>query len=207
MPSALTFIRFENSDNLLQNGGFELGPSFPNSSKDGVLLDSEPSLIESALPQWTVMGTVKYINAKDFFVPQGKAAIELVSVGSGVQTVKQLTKGSNYKLEFMVGDANDSCPGDFTVGVVAGSLVQNFTVQSNGTGSGKNHSVTFQGSGESTSEISFQSYTTRQREDGGLCGPVIDAVVLLSSGGHKSPVSCGFFTVLLFLIVRMIIKE
>ncbi|KAL8538429.1 hypothetical protein ACS0TY_000434 [Phlomoides rotata] len=104
----------------------------------------------------------------------------------------------------MVGDANDSCSGDFTVGVVTGSLVQNFTVQSNGTGSASKNSITFQGSGESTSEISFMSYTTRQREGGGLCGPVIDGVVLLSSGGPKLFVSCAFFIALLLVALMMI---
>ncbi|KAL0377289.1 UNVERIFIED_CONTAM: hypothetical protein Sradi_3034400 [Sesamum radiatum] len=91
-----------------------------------------------------VMGTVKYIDAKSHFVPEGKAAVEIVAgISAGVQTAKLLNQGSNYNLEFMLGDANDSCPGDLTVGVIAGSSVQNFTVHSNGTGAAKKYSLTF----------------------------------------------------------------
>lgn len=193
------------ADNLLPNGGFELGPAFPDFSNEGVLLDSEPSLIESALQQWAVMGTVKYIDAKNFFVPEGKAAVEIVSgVSAGVQTAKQLNQGSNYNLEFMLGDANDSCSGDFIVGVAAGSLVQNFSIHSNGTGSAKKYSMKFLGAGPSPTSISFQSYTTRQRDDGVFCGPVIDGVVLRASSGHITYMHFSFLIALLLVTVLQI---
>lgn len=182
-----------------------MGPAFAEFSNDGVLLDSEPSLIESALQQWTVMGTVKYINAKNYFVPEGKAAVEIVSgVSAGVQTAKQLTEGSNYNLEFMLGDANDSCSGDFIVGVAAGSSFQNFSIHSNGTGSAKKYSMTFKGAGPSPTPISFQSYTTRQREDGVFCGPLIDGVVLHDSNGHKSNMHSAFLIALLLIALLKI---
>ncbi|KAI3457836.1 hypothetical protein Pfo_014499 [Paulownia fortunei] len=154
----------QETDNLLPNGGFELGPAFPEFSNDGVLLDSEPSLIESALQQWTVLGTVKYINTKSYFAPEDKAAVEIVSgVSAGVQTAKVLTQGFN------------------------------------GTGSAKKYSLTFKGAGPSPTTISFQSYTTRQREDGVFCGPVIDAVVLRDSSGHKSNTHSAFLIALLLV--------
>ncbi|KAH6823775.1 Emb:.1 protein [Perilla frutescens var. hirtella] len=195
----------QGDDNLLLNGGFELGPAFPDFSNEGVLLDSEPSLTESALQQWTVMGTVKYIDAKNFFVPEGKAAVEIVSgVSAGVQTAKQLNQGSNYNMEFMLGDANDSCSGDFIVGVAAGSSVQNFSIHSNGTGSAKKYSITFTGAGSSSTSISFQSYTSRQREDGVFCGPVIDGIVLKVSSGHRSYMHFTFLNTLLLVTVLKI---
>lgn len=200
----ISFNLFCYADNLLPNGGFELGPAFPDFSNEGVLLDSEPSLIESALQQWAVMGTVKYIDAKNFFVPEGKAAVEISGVSAGVQTAKQLNQGSNYNLEFMLGDANDSCSGDFIVGVAAGSSVQNFSIHSNGTGSAKKYSMKFLGAGPSPTSISFQSYTTRQRDDGVFCGPVIDAVVLRASSGHITHMHFSFLIALLLVTVLQI---
>ncbi|XP_073159305.1 protein DUF642 L-GALACTONO-1,4-LACTONE-RESPONSIVE GENE 2 isoform X2 [Henckelia pumila] len=193
--------------NLLPNGGFEFGPSFLEGTNEGVLLDSEPSLIESALQQWTIMGTVKYIDSKSYYVPEGKSAIELVSgVSAGVQTSKELSKESSYDLEFMLGDANDSCTGDFTVGVLAGSTGQNFTIQSDGTGSAKKFSLTFKVSEPNPTIISFQSYTTKQREDGVFCGPVIDAVILHSSRGHISRLN-GASLIALLLIALLKTRE
>lgn len=45
------FIYLWITDNLLPNGGFELGPAFLDNSSDGVLVDSEPSLTETVIPQ------------------------------------------------------------------------------------------------------------------------------------------------------------
>ncbi|XP_051141238.1 uncharacterized protein LOC127258441 [Andrographis paniculata] len=193
-------IKVKDKDNLLQNGGFELGPAFLESSNEGVLMDSEPSLTESALEQWTILGTVKYVDAKNFFVPEGKAAVEILGASAGVQTAKQLTRGSEYNLQFMLGDANDSCSGDFVVGVAAGSSAQNFTVHSNGTGSAKKYSLKFKGDGESTTSISFQGYTTSQRKDGVFCGPMVDAVVLTESRGCRCKPKMGSVLVGLLLV-------
>ncbi|CAI9752581.1 unnamed protein product [Fraxinus pennsylvanica] len=186
----------QNSDNLLPNGGFESGPAFLDSSGEGILLVSEPSLVESALQQWTTMGNVKYINSKNYFVPEGKAAIEIVSEVSGIQTAKPLSEGSNYNLEFMLGDANDSCSGEFIVGVVAGASAQNISLLSSGTGAAKKYSMTFKGE-PSPTPITFLSYKTTQRKDGVFCGPVIDGVVLSASHGHKSDLQLIFLFALL----------
>ncbi|KAA8548232.1 hypothetical protein F0562_004507 [Nyssa sinensis] len=133
----------QGNGNLLINGGFELG-------------------------------TVKYIDSKHYFVPEGNAAIEIISgVSTGIQTARVLTEGSNYNLEFALGDANDSCVGDFILGVQAGSTVQNFSLQSNGTGSAKKFSMTFKAE-SSITLFSFLSYTTSQNQEQVFCGPVID---------------------------------
>ncbi|KAK3040847.1 hypothetical protein RJ639_029191 [Escallonia herrerae] len=105
-------------DNMVANSGFEVGPSFIRNSPEGILLDEESDYMQSALQQWSVLGTVKYIDSKHFSVPKEKAAIELVSAGaapSGILTRLTLTKGSKYVMEFTMGDANDSCVGDFIV--------------------------------------------------------------------------------------------
>lgn len=173
------------TDNLLPNGGFEAGPAFPSNSTEGLLLDEYPSPFYSPLLHWSVLGTVKYIDSKHFFVPQGNAAVEIVSGASGgIKTATTLEEGSAYILQFTLGDANDACVGDFLVETQAGSTAHNFSLASNGTGSAKNFSVTFKVEPGPT-VIRFQSYTTSQTKDGVFCGPVIDDVVLRSSYGLK----------------------
>lgn len=168
---------------------------------EGVLLDSEPSLVESALQEWSPTGTIRYIDSRHYFVPEGNAAIEMIS-GAGIQTAKALTDGSNYDLEFMLGDANDSCKGNFTIGVEAGTSAQNFTVQSKGTGSANKYSMKFK-AGSSPAPISFQSYTMVQNGDGVLCGPVIDGVVLRPSKGHLSYPKSNVPQALLLLVLLL----
>jgi hypothetical protein len=174
------------TDNLLPNGGFETGPDFLSNSTGGILLaENIPSAFQSPLKLWYVLGTVKYIDSKNFFVPQGNAAIEIVSgFSAGIQTEVILKKGSKYSLEFTLGDANDTCVGDFVVGAQTGSTSQNFSLASNGTGSAKKFSVTFKAKTSAT-PISFLSYTTIQTRDGVYCGPVVDDVVLRASYGMK----------------------
>ncbi|OMO85346.1 hypothetical protein CCACVL1_10239 [Corchorus capsularis] len=110
--------------------------------------------------------------------------------------------GSSYNLEFTLGDANDACEGDFIVQVQAGPVVQNFTVRSNGTGSAQKSSLKFDAAGSRATPISFLSYTTIQTKDGILCGPVIDDVVLLSSGGSRMVIKLNvLISLLLFLIL------
>ncbi|XP_059624637.1 protein DUF642 L-GALACTONO-1,4-LACTONE-RESPONSIVE GENE 2 [Cornus florida] len=196
----------QGNDNLLLNGGFELGPQFLNNSSEGILLEPEPSPVQSVLQQWSVTGTVKYIDSKHYFVPEGNAAIEIVSgVSAGIQTARPLSEGSAYNLEFMLGDANDSCIGDFTIGVQAGSTVQNFTLLSNGTGSAKKFSVTFKAESSPT-PISFLSYTTSQTQDRAFCGPVIDDVVLRASYGLK-PCPWNILLITCILMVVLQINE
>lgn len=164
------------------NGGFEYGPEFLNNSTEGILIDQAPSPVQSPLLEWSVLGTVKYIDSNHFFVPQGKAAIEIVSgVSTGIQMAATLGEGSTYNLEFMLGGANNSCVEDFIVEAQAGSTGQNFTLPSHGTGSAKKFSMKFKAD-SSVTPISFMSYTKSQTKDGILCGPVVDDVVLRNHG-------------------------
>ncbi|XP_062105447.1 BIIDXI-like protein At5g11420 [Humulus lupulus] len=183
----------QGNGNLLLNGGFEHGPEFLNNSTEGILIESAPSLIQSPLQEWSVLGTVNYVDSKHFFVPQGNAAIEIVSIG--IQTAASLKEGSSYNLEFILGDANNSCVKDFLVSAQAGSTVQNFTLLSSGTGSAKNFSMKFKAD-SSVTTISFMSYAASQTKNGILCGPVVDDVVLRVSLGMKPDIQ---WIVLVFL--------
>lgn len=174
-----------NADNLVVNGGFEFGPDFLENTAGGVLLDSAPTPLFSPLIQWIVLGTVRYIDSKHFFVPQGNAAVEMISgVSSGVQAAAKLQAGSSYTLDFTLGDANDSCAAKFLVGAQAGSTSRNFTLESNGTGSAVKFSMTFNAIPD-VNTITFLSYTTTQTRDGDFCGPVIDDVILRVSHGLR----------------------
>ncbi|CAL5349684.1 unnamed protein product [Camellia sinensis] len=190
-------------DNMLVNGGFEVGPAFLSNSSQGILLHEEPDSLQSPLQQWSIIGTVKYIDSKHYSVPEGKAAIELVSRGapSGIFTIPALTKGSTYNLEFMVGDANDSCVGDLIVYAQIGTSTENFTMQSNGTGSAQKQFITFKADSSAT-PISFVSYNESQTSDHVFCGPVIDNVILRSSYALQQKLQLGIsFSSLVLTIV------
>lgn len=190
------------TDNLLPNGRFETGPDFLSNSSEGVLLDENPSLVHSPLRVWSVLGTVKYIDSKHFFVPQGNAAVEIVSgVSAGIQTAATLKEGSTYNLEFTLGDANDTCVGDFIVEAQTGSTAQNFSLASSGIGSAKNFSMTFK-AGPSPTLIGFLSYTTTQTKDGEFCGPMVDYVVLRASYGQKLEMQLKVL-ILLYILVAI----
>ncbi|PPD79432.1 hypothetical protein GOBAR_DD23634 [Gossypium barbadense] len=194
----------QGKDNLLLNGGFEFGPDFLSNSTEGILLDSASSPVQSPLSQWAVVGTIKYIDSEHFFVPHGNAAVEIVSgVSAGIHTEVTLAKGSAYNLEFILGDANNACEGDFIVEVRAGSVAQNFTIRSNGTGSAEKSSIKFEVDSNATTPISFSSFTTSQTKDGIFCGPVVDDVVLLSlsSNSLRIVINPNILISLLLLIV------
>ncbi|KDP46284.1 hypothetical protein JCGZ_10124 [Jatropha curcas] len=191
------------NDNLLLNGGFEFGPEFQSNSSEGILLDPVPTPVLSPLRHWSITGTVKYIDSKNYFVPEGNAAVEIVSgVSAGIQAATTLTEGSTYNLEFTLGDANDSCEGNFVVGAQAGFAAQNFTLLSNGTGSATKKSLEFKAD-SSIALISFTAYTTTQTKDGVFCGPVVDNIVLRASNGMKSAMKWGILISLLFLAVTL----
>lgn len=110
------------------------------------MIDPAPSPVQSPVLEWSVLGTVKYIDSNHLFVLQGNATIKIISgVSAGIQMPARLAAGSNYSLEFMLGDANNSCVEDFIVEAQAGSTVQNFMHPSLDTGSAKKFSYDFQG--------------------------------------------------------------
>nr|GEY60081.1 hypothetical protein CTI12_AA614090 [Tanacetum cinerariifolium] len=177
--------------NLFSNSGFEVGPGFLTHSSKGILLEAESKLntsssIQLALDPWSVVGIVKYIDRNHYAVPQGRRAVELISASgspSGIAYNANYINGiRQYTLEFSMGDAGDSCVGDFTVVVQVGSLKWNLMMKSNGDGSSKKYSVKFQLRGHNILDevpITFVSYNeTRTSDHQELCGPVLDAMHL-----------------------------
>lgn len=192
--------------NILANGGFEIGPAFINNSSDGIILNEEPEIFNSLLQDWSIIGTIKYIDSNHYKVPEGRAAIELVSGSpSGIQIDLTLTVGSTYILEFMMGDANDSCVGDFIVYAQIGTTIKNFTVQSNGTGSAQKQSMTFEAEFTKLTPISITSFNETRSSDSVLCGPVIDNVVFrpFASYAVKMKLYKGVSSLLLTLLILL----
>ncbi|KAJ9563976.1 hypothetical protein OSB04_009136, partial [Centaurea solstitialis] len=182
------------SDNGFVNSGFEIGPTFLQNSSQGIILEAyyntNPSnSVESALQDWTILGTVKYIDSKHFAVPRGRAAVELVSGNpSGILKNIFFLRHGQVTIDFIMGDANDSCVGDFTVFLQVGNTIWNFTMRSIGIGSRERHSVTFKAEFNSWESIpvSFVSFNeTRTSDHRVLCGPVIDSTKIWFSDGKQ----------------------
>ncbi|KAM1219709.1 hypothetical protein ACFX2G_047746 [Malus domestica] len=140
--------------NLLKNGNFEEGPYvFPNTSW-GVLIPPHIEDNHSPLPGWIIesLKAVKYIDSKQFSVPEGWRAIELVGKESALAQAVFTLPGKLYALTFTVGDSNNACEGSLVVEAFAGKDILKVP--------------TF--------------YTMAADHSGSLCGPVIDDVKLLS---------------------------
>ncbi|PWA49728.1 hypothetical protein CTI12_AA457510 [Artemisia annua] len=182
--TGINYPRIYTGNNGFLNGGFEIGPSFLESSSQGILLEAEPNVdplspVQSALQTWAVLGTVKYIDYGHYATPKGLRAVELISGNpSGVEYYAMFTRRGQITLDFIIGDAGDSCVGDFTVVVQVETQRWNFSMRSNGLGSSKEYSLTFYASYSPTDvvPISFASYNEKRNSDNVLCGPVIDGL-------------------------------
>nr|KAJ0184850.1 hypothetical protein LSAT_V11C900480520 [Lactuca sativa] len=102
-------------DNGFVNSGFEVGPAFIENSSQGVLLEADSSYphssVQSPLQYWTILGIVKYIDSKHY--ARGRA-VELVSGNpSGIVSSVGFLKHGQVTIDFIMGDANHSCVGDF----------------------------------------------------------------------------------------------
>ncbi|KAK4413218.1 hypothetical protein Salat_2734400 [Sesamum alatum] len=192
--------------NMLANGDFEVGPAFLSNSSDGILLTDEPDRLISPLQQWSVLGTIKYIDSKHYKVPQGKAAVELLSGDpSGIQLDLKLPTTTTYTLNFTMGDGNDACVGDFVVYVQIGVDIHNFTMQSNGTGSATPRSVRFKADSSRETSVSFYSLNETRAGGGVLCGPVLDNIVLVGSYGERIELYNGALVFSLFIALVMLV--
>ncbi|CAK7353572.1 unnamed protein product [Dovyalis caffra] len=173
--------------NIMKNWGFEEGPYlFPNATS-GVLIPPNIEDKHSPLPGWMVesLKAVKYINAENFWVPQGRYAIELVAgKESAIAQVVRTITGKTYTLSFSVGDANNSCEGSMVVEAFAGKDTIKVPYESKGKGGFKRAVLKFVAVSTRT-RIMFYStfYTMRSDDFSSLCGPVIDDVKLLSLRG------------------------
>lgn len=154
--------------------------------------------------EWSIIGTVKYIDSKHYSIPNGKAAIELVSgAPSGILTIIVLSKGAKYILEFMMGDANDSCVADIVVYAQVGMTIKNVTIWSKGTGSAHKYSIPFTADLSMTA-ISFTMFNEIQTSDNVLCGPVIDYVIFRTSYGLRLKLQPGTLIYCLVLTLAIL---
>ncbi|THU49756.1 hypothetical protein C4D60_Mb06t12880 [Musa balbisiana] len=158
------------------NGGFEDGPIFIKNSSEGILLEPTEDLTNTPLFEWAVFGAVKYVDSKHYLVPEGNAAVEIVSTSGAIRTILLLKEGSSYRLEFVMGVPIDSCTGELILGVQAGPTSQNFTLPSNGTGYSKKFSLGFRAETNLTS-IGFMNIQGGETSDHMICGPLVDNVI------------------------------
>ncbi|KAI3913435.1 hypothetical protein MKW98_003914 [Papaver atlanticum] len=168
------------SGNVVKNGGFESGPHFFKDYSTGVLIPPKQQDNVSPLPGWIVesLKAVRYIDSNNSKVPFGLAAVELVagresSIAQILRTIpKQL-----YKLEFTIGDAENSCHGSMVVEAFAGAETLKAKFESTGKGQFKTVSLKFKAVSART-RINFYSsfYHTKIDDFGHLCGPVLDQV-------------------------------
>lgn len=197
-------MKFFLTDKGFVNSGFEVGPTFIENSSQGILLEAgsndepfdpfQPPFLsaQSPLQEWNILGIVKYIDPKHYAVPRGRAAVELVSGSgspSGIVYNTQFLKQGKVTIDFIMGDANDSCVGDFMVFLQVQNMIWNFTMRSIGVGSSEKHSVTFNANFSNTEwiPISFSSFNeTRTSNHQVLCGPVIDSTTIQFSSGLRS---------------------
>ncbi|KAI3891102.1 hypothetical protein MKW98_007407, partial [Papaver atlanticum] len=185
--------KIKGKKNLVVNGGFEVGPAFPNNSFGGIILDAELNPTQSPLNQWAILGTVKYITTnKNYEIPEGVAAIELVSGrSSGVQTTVTLNKGSKYDLKVYISGSDAACIGSFQVSVQAGSIIEKVIIERRSGIQLSSFLWTIEAD-SSVTPISIRSITTTKTKDQVFCGPVIDNVILVASYGLKLQISVLF---------------
>ncbi|XP_078430018.1 protein TEEBE-like [Wolffia australiana] len=166
--------------NLVKNGGFEEGPLVFKNGSHGVLLPPKQLDAASPLPGWIIesLKAVRYVDAAHFLVPAGQAAVELVAGReSAVAQVVRSVPGKTYKLEFLVGDAQNDCHGSMAVVAFAGKSTLTVPFVSAGLGRSKPAALAFKADGDRT-RITFYSsfYHTKASDPGTLCGPIIDEV-------------------------------
>ncbi|KAM5552425.1 hypothetical protein ABKV19_026992 [Rosa sericea] len=166
--------------NLVRNPGFEEGPHRLINSSHGVLLPPKQLDATSPIPGWIIesLKAVKFIDAKHFNVPFGKAAVELVAGReSAIAQILRTVPNKLYSLSFTVGDARNGCHGSMMVEAFAGKDTLKVPFNSQGKGGFKAASFKFKAASFRTRITFFSSfYHTRTDDYGALCGPILDEV-------------------------------
>ncbi|XP_065856482.1 protein TEEBE-like [Euphorbia lathyris] len=169
--------------NLVKNGGFETGPHVFNNFSTGVLIPPKQIDLISPLPGWIVesLKPIKYIDSKHFFVPSGKAAIELVAGReSALAQIIRTIPNKFYNLKFTIGDAKNGCHGSMMVEAFAAKDTLKVKFESQGKGGFKTAILRFKAISNRT-RITFYSayYHTKLHDYGHMCGPVLDNVIVI----------------------------
>ncbi|KAL2923597.1 Clarin-1 [Bienertia sinuspersici] len=166
--------------NIVKNGDFEIGPHVFNEFSTGVLLPVHSLDIISPLPGWIIesLKPVKYIDSDHFFVPSGKAAVELVGGReSAIAQIIRTIPNQIYLLTFTIGDAENGCHGSMVVQAFA--AMDNVKVHhtSDGSGDFAHASLRFKATSHRTRLTFWSAHYHNNIEDfGHMCGPVLDDV-------------------------------
>ncbi|KAK9065764.1 hypothetical protein SSX86_015165 [Deinandra increscens subsp. villosa] len=170
-------------ENLVKNGGFEIGPHVFKNFSTGVLLLPKIHDIVSPLPGWIIesLKPAKYIDSRHFQVPGGLSAIELVGGRETAiaQIIRTIPKRL-YILSFTIGDAKNGCHGSMMVEAFAARETLKVRYESIAKGGFKTASFKFQAVSDRT-RLTFYSafYHTKFNDYGHFCGPVLDDVKVL----------------------------
>ncbi|CAL5068654.1 unnamed protein product [Urochloa decumbens] len=169
-------------DNMLKNGDFEEGPYIFPGTPWGVLVPPLDEDDYSPLSPWMILSStksVKYLDAAHYAVPRGARAVELVS---GMETALAqdvvTVPGRAYRLEFSAGDAGDGCVGSLAVQAYAARGSVTVPYDSQGKGGYKRGVLEFTAIANQT-RVVFVSMAYTIKDDGTLCGPVVDDVSLV----------------------------
>lgn len=171
---------YPTNDNLVRNGGFEVGPHVFKNFSTGVLVSPHDMDVVSPLFGWIVesLKPIKYVDSKHFSVPSGLAAIELI--GGRESVIAQIIRtipNKFYLLTFKIGDGKNGCNGSLMVEAFAVKETVKVHYKSHGNGGFKTANLQFQAVSTRT-RITFWSafYHTRLYDYGSLCGPILDDV-------------------------------
>ncbi|KAL4384302.1 hypothetical protein GQ457_15G026900 [Hibiscus cannabinus] len=99
---------YARTDNLVKNHFFKEGPYHLVNSTNGVLLPPRQEDFTSPLPGWIIesLKVVKFNDSKQFNVPVGYAAIELVAGReSAIARILRIIPNKTYNMTFIIGDA------------------------------------------------------------------------------------------------------
>lgn len=167
----------------MKNGGFEEGPHLLLNSSHGVLLPPKQEDSTSPLPGWIIesLKAVKFIDSRNFNIPLGKSAVELVAGReSAIAQVIRTVPNKLYSLKFIIGDAKNGCHGSMMIEAFAAKAVMKAPFKSEGKGKSQAFSFKFTATSDRTRLTFFSSfYHTKTEDYGSLCGPVLDAVEVL----------------------------
>ncbi|XP_076931136.1 protein BIIDXI-like [Bidens hawaiensis] len=184
------FVPTKPKDNAVLNGDFEEGPWMFRNASLGVLLPTNLDEETSSLPGWIVESNraVRYIDSYHFSVPGGKRAVELLSGKEGIISQMVPTKPNKpYTMSFSLGHASDSCKQPLAVMAFAGDQAENVHYTPNANSTFQTANVNFTAKAERT-RVAFYSvyYNTRSDDMSSLCGPVVDDIQVVVSGGVRS---------------------
>ncbi|CAN6276157.1 unnamed protein product [Urochloa humidicola] len=176
-------------NNMLKNGDFEEGPYIFPGTPWGLLVPPMDEDDYSPLSPWMILSStksVKYLDAAHYAVPRGAHAVELVSgmetaLAQDVRTVP----GRAYRLEFSAGDAGDGCVGSLAVQAYAARGSVKLPYESSGKGGYKRGVLDFTAIANQT-RVVFVSMAYTIKNDGTLCGPVVDDVSLVGLRNHAA---------------------